>query len=176
MDKKGSNPTLSKKEKVIVYLLKRLGGEVAGRKKLMKLMFLVEHYDPYKPTLIKKGLLDNTFIIYDYGVFSFEVMRDYTELIRRGLLIEQRMSQTENRICINRSKQIPATGLDETVTSRVDKIALDYGDWRPRELEISTLKALGISEENKAKYFGQDVGQLINARFAALAHTSPVTA
>lgn len=34
MDKKGSNLTLSKKEKVIVYLLKRLGGEVAGRKKL----------------------------------------------------------------------------------------------------------------------------------------------
>ena len=103
-------------------------------------------------------------------------MRDYTYLIKRGLLIERRVSQTENRICINRSKQIPATGLDEAITSRVDKIALDYGNWRPRELEISTLDVLGISEENKAKYFGQDVGQLIDARFAALAHTSPVSA
>ena len=175
MLKKGSNITLSKKEKVIVYLLKKLGGEVAGRKKLMKLMFLVEHYDPYIPTLTKKGMLDNTFIIYDYGVFSFEVMRDYTDLIKKNLLIERRVSQTENRICINRSKQTPTTDLDETITSRVDKIALDFGARRPRELEISTLKVLGISEKNKAKYFGQEVGQRIDAQFA-LEHTSPVSA
>jgi hypothetical protein len=164
--KKGSNPTLSKKEKAMVYLLEKLGGEVAGRKKLVKLMFLIEHYDPVNHALVKKGLLDNTFIIYQYGVFSFEVMRDYTNLTRRNVLIERPTSQTQNRICINPAKRIPIVGLNEIIKSRVDRIAFDFGQCSPRDLEILTLEMLHIPIEDKAKYFGEEVGQQIDAMIA----------
>lgn len=55
-------------KKVILYLLwkcNKLGIKV-GRKKLMKLMFLVEYYDPKAKKLRKKPLLGNEWYIYYY--------------------------------------------------------------------------------------------------------------
>jgi hypothetical protein len=55
-----------KTKEVLLYLLSRLGqGE--GRKKLMKLMFLVEHFDPGLGRLVRKSLLGDSFLIYHYG-------------------------------------------------------------------------------------------------------------
>ena len=53
---------------VILYLLwkcDKLGIKV-GRKKLMKLMFLIEYYDPKAKKLRKKPLLGNEWYIYYY--------------------------------------------------------------------------------------------------------------
>jgi len=53
---------------VMLYLLwkcSKLGIKV-GRKKLMKLMFLIEYYDPKTKKLRKKPLLGNEWYIYYY--------------------------------------------------------------------------------------------------------------
>lgn len=55
----------------------------------MKLMFLLEHYDPEKGKLTKKQFLGNEFIIYRFGVFSFDVMRDYINLLQQGIIISE---------------------------------------------------------------------------------------
>ena len=55
-------------KKVILYLLwkcNKLGIKV-GRKKLMKLMFLIEYYDPKTKKLRSKSLLGNEWYIYYY--------------------------------------------------------------------------------------------------------------
>jgi len=55
-------------KKVMLYLFwkcNKLGIKV-GRKKLMKLMFLIEYYDPKTKKLRKKPLLGNEWYIYYY--------------------------------------------------------------------------------------------------------------
>jgi hypothetical protein len=68
-------------------------------------------------------------------------------------------------IRINGTK-IPIVGLNETIKSRVDRVALDFWDYRPYDLETLTLKMLGIPKEDKAEYFGEEVGQQIDAKIA----------
>jgi len=53
------NIKLTRGQKALLYLIRRLGELVVGRKKLMKLMFLVEHYDTENRKLTKKQFLDN---------------------------------------------------------------------------------------------------------------------
>ena len=48
----------------------------------MKLMFLVEHFNPKWGILAESPRLGNQFLIYYYGVFSFEVMEAFEELVR----------------------------------------------------------------------------------------------
>nr|MDO8062812.1 hypothetical protein [Candidatus Freyrarchaeum guaymaensis] len=48
----------------------------------MKLMFLVEHFNPKRGILAERPRLGNQFLIYYYGVFSFEVMEAFEELVR----------------------------------------------------------------------------------------------
>ena len=55
----------------ILYILKHVSG---GRKKLMKLMFLVDYYDASNNKLTLNKAIGNQFFVYHYGVFSREVM------------------------------------------------------------------------------------------------------
>jgi len=143
---------LTQKQKAIAYLMQKLGTRTEGRKKLMKLMFLVEHYDPQKGRLVKKGLLKNNFIIYRYGVFSFDVMRDYTSLIKRDI-VDERLMRVIHEIPI----------IDETITSRIDQIVSNFGLESPSNLEGSTLSMLQppLNKQTKLEHFGEDVIPLI---------------
>ena len=93
---------MSKKEVTknsIIYLVKQLGDKVEGRKKIMKLMFLLTHYDLNKGKPTKQSFLDNEFIIYHYGVFSFEVIDSFIELIKEKKLSDSfPMKLTKNII------------------------------------------------------------------------------
>lgn len=151
MPKQKSKPRLTQKQKVIAYLIGKLGTRNEGRKKLMKLLFLVEHFDPTKERLIKKGLLGNDFIIYRYGVFSFDVMGDYTSLINRGLIGEQPIKMLEGT-------PIP---LDESLKSRIDDIVYKFGGYSSYHLEISTLEMLKLNKQTKLKHQGEDVSDFI---------------
>jgi len=62
----------------ILYILNRVKN-LEGRLKLMKLMFLLEHYDFDKNKLTNQKIIGNNFIIYHHGPFSFEV---YNELLK----------------------------------------------------------------------------------------------
>src|SRR3989339_158016 len=64
----------------LLYLVSKLGSNSEGRKKIMKMMFLVNHFDVNKNSLVKTPFLNEDFIIYHYGVFSFKVMENFLDL------------------------------------------------------------------------------------------------
>jgi len=140
---------LTKNQKVIVYLIKRLGDLIEGRKKLMKLMFLIEHYDTENEKLIKTNFLGNNFIIYHYGVFSFEVMNDYISLNNRGIVTEYPIKTKLN------------VKIEKTLKSRIDNIVLKFSKMHGFELEEETLKMLNIDKKSKELFFGKNVKELI---------------
>jgi hypothetical protein len=141
---------LTRSQKTIICLVKKLGNMVGGRKKLMKLMFLVEHYDLDKGKLTKSSFLGNNFIIFHYGVFSFNVMNDYMLLNNEGMITECPI-KTESDII----------DIDDELKSKIDGIVSEFGSEHGYKLEENTLEMLGISKETKNDFFGKDVKELI---------------
>lgn len=76
-----------------MYLLSGLFdkyGEVYGRKKIQKLLFLVEHYDLESNRVVRsQGLTGYRFIVWLYGPFSKDVYDDLDVLVERGLIEEK---------------------------------------------------------------------------------------
>jgi len=63
---------------------------VYGRKKIQKLLFLVEHLDPATSRVTKStGLTGYRFHIWLYGPFSEEVYRNLEALVSRGTLLRR---------------------------------------------------------------------------------------
>lgn len=155
-----------KTKEVLLYLPSRLG-QCEGRKKLMKLMFLVEHFDPGLGRLVRKSLLGDSFLIYHYGVFSFEVMNCYNELVKEGKIREGPGGLESSPVCRGISLGSPEKRggsdlkleLGEKLRERVDGVIERFGNLTGYELEVQTLKTLGISE--KDRYFGRPVESII---------------
>ncbi len=137
---------------VILYLLRRLSGQVDGKKKLMKLMFLVEHFDPERRVLVEKPRLGNQFLIYYYGVFSFEVAECYEELVGEGRVAGWPPTVTG---------QEGEAALDEGLKRVVDRVVEEFGGLTGYELEVETLKMLGIEPYEKDRFFGKEVREII---------------
>lgn len=148
-----NNSLISRNQEVLSYLIDRLGTRNKSRKKLMKLMFLVEHYDLNSEKLTDKQFLGNDFIIYKYGVFSSDVMEDLLELNTKGILEDYP---------IRLLKEIPFD-LKKEITSREDSILMRFGDKFGYQLENFTLGLLHLNKETKKKYLGQSVIPLIRA-------------
>jgi len=144
-----TNIKLTRKQKALLYLIGRLDELVEGRKKLMKLMFLVEHYDTENRKLTRKQFLGNNFIIYHYGVFSFDVMDDYISLITRNIISEDPI------------KANIEVDVDEEIRSKVDEIVSKYGEKHGFELEEGTLEMLSLSKKSKTDFFGKDIKEII---------------
>lgn len=136
---------------VILYMIKKLGERTEGRKKLMKLMFLVDHYDPESGKIEKKSFLGNEYLIYYYGVFSFDVMKSYNELVREGKVKER----------IQITTPVKEIKLPERVKKKVDIIIQLFGKKRGYELEVFTLRKLGIEPYEKEKFFGRTISEVI---------------
>lgn len=147
-----SDKNLSKRQKVIRYLISKLGTLPDGRKKIMKLMFLIEHYDLNKNKITNKRFLHTNFIIYKYGVFSFEVQEDYSKLRRDGII-------SEYPIKVN--QVITDSDLEDDVKSKVDSIITKFGHKNGNELESETLEMLGLTIGSKMDYFGEDISDLL---------------
>ena len=81
---------------VLFYLIRRhyeLHGDLQGRKKLQKLMFLVEHLDPRTGRLTTStGLTGYKFIIWLYGPFSQSIYKDLDKLVYEGFVEEDVVS------------------------------------------------------------------------------------
>jgi len=137
---------------VILYIIDKLGGSIEGRKKLMKLMFLIEHWDPVKG-LTREGPLKNEFIIYYYGVFSFEVMENFIKLVQEGKIEDGFPIKLKNKIEIKIN--------DEKLKEKVDKVLEQFKNKSGYELEIETLKMLKIQPFEKNKYFGKSIREII---------------
>jgi len=119
----------------------------------MKLMFLIEHYNPESKELTKKGLLGNDFIIYHYGVFSRDVMNDYLRLYNMGVLYEVGTRPT--------LKHENSLDLDDKTKSQVDFIISKFGHYEGAFLVDSTLKLLRLTKETKDEHFEESVVSLI---------------
>ena len=138
-------------KKIILFLVKKLGRNIEGRKKLMKLMFLIDHYDVELGKIKKSSLLGNEYFIYYYGVFSFDVMTSYNELVKEGK-IRDSFPITTN---------VEVVELPEEIRKKVEKIIQKFGHLSGYELEIQTLKLLGIQPHEKEKYFGEGVSEIV---------------
>ncbi|MBI2652800.1 hypothetical protein HYX00_05015 [Candidatus Woesearchaeota archaeon] len=116
----------------------------------MKLMFLIEHYDLKTNKLVNDGLLNNDFIIYHYGVFSFKVMEDYFILINTGLVTEYPIKAVSIEL-----------GLEPGLKAKADKILSQFGEKNSDDLEIETLAMLKLDRVTKMEHFGKNVKTLI---------------
>ena len=141
-----------KTKRVILYLIKTLGDRIEGRKKLMKLMFLIEHFDLKRERIVKKHTLGNRFFIYYYGVFSFDVMNSYEELI------EERKIRDTYPLAL---EQGTGVRLDEELKQVVDGITEKFGKYGGYGLEMETLRMLEIEPPEKDRYFGKEVDEIL---------------
>ena len=138
---------------VILYMLGKMWLFAEGKKKLMKLMFLLEYYNISSGKLSTKQFLGNDFYVYNYGVFSKDIMRSISTLIDQG-----KIQDGFPLINIDSSK----SSLEKRVKDKVDAILDKFGKFSGYQLEVSTLKMLGIEPHEKKKYFGQDIPQILN--------------
>lgn len=138
-------------KQVILYIIKKLGKDCEGRKKLMKLMFLVDHYNIELDKINEKSLLGNEYFIYYYGVFSFDVMESYNELVRE--------KKVENSFPIKSS--VNEIQLPEEIKRKIDTILKEFGNKSGYQLEVLTLEKLGIKPFEKEKFFGKNIREII---------------
>jgi len=138
-------------KKIILYLINQLGDKIEGKKKLMKLMFLIEHYDFSKKKLVLEGSLGNTFRIYYYGVFSLEVMECFNELVHEGHIIDGFPLKSKEKSELE----------EKEIKEKVGKVISEFGEDLGYDLEVKTLKMMGIKPYEKKEYFGKSVAEII---------------
>ena len=73
---------LNKNQKIILYFMQQLGEDIGGRKKIMKLFFLLEYYNFKDDTINPTPKIGNEFGIYYYGVYNDVVMQDVFDLLK----------------------------------------------------------------------------------------------
>lgn len=136
----------------LLYLVSKLGSNSEGRKKIMKMMFLVNHFDMDKNSLVKTPFLKEEFIIYHYGVFSFEVMENFLDLSNEGKV------KGDFPVDIKTS-QIPSIQME--IKNKVDLIIEKFGNKNGKDLELETLGMLNLNLETKRQHFGEPVSNFI---------------
>lgn len=129
----------------ILYILKHVSG---GRKKIMKLMFLLDYYDINNNKLTLNKAIGNKFIVYYYGVFSKEVMDDILKLIRNGKVVESYYGKLE----VNEPDK--ADIQNRELKKKVDAIIEKFGKSSANELETETLRMIKLTKQNKYASFG----------------------
>lgn len=144
-------------------LLAACDGRVSGRTKFMKLVFMLEHFDPETETARAEprfGVFDD-FHIYDYGPFSGDVMDAFDDLKSDGAVEE-----SDEFVSGRRGKVIERSG--DTVlgepfdTDEFAEIVEQFGDESGTELASESLKLLGIDPAEKAQYKHTDVSEILN--------------
>jgi len=167
---------------VLLYMLLRFFEKyrcnMEGRKKVQKLMFLVEHYDLKTKTVKKStGLTGYRFKIWSYGPFSKEIYDDLDQLVEDGSIEEEIISDIirpdlslytddgyPKRMYVYKPSRDPAEqlhgvlkDLDKNVIEKIDRIIDLFGDKSARDLEEFVNKILRLDVEKKINYWGEDV-------------------
>jgi hypothetical protein len=139
----------------IIYILSK-NNDIDGRMKLMKLMFLLEHYNLKKQKLTVEKRIGNNFIIYRRGVFSFEVYKSFLRLVKNKIIEEDRSLGTNFNV-----KEIQEKVPNELLND-INIIISKFGKLSGIDLELKTLNMLNITKEEKSEYFGLPVEVLIS--------------
>lgn len=157
---------------LLLYLISTAGEDedkLIGRKKLMKLVFFAEHFDPDSGSLRPKSKLDRfTFEIYKYGPFSTDVMDTFDDLEEQGLVDERDDFYLHNIITITDSGgeylQSLKKALPSDIQTHLDIISEKFGHKSGKELENQALTMLGIEKSEKDRYRGIPIENIINSR------------
>ena len=150
-------PTLSPTQKRIVEIVKKLGNDMEGRKKLMKLLFFLNYYDFEDQKGVKEPLFGEDFIIYHYGPFSPKVRDEYLDLVEKGIL--------EDGFPIKLKEDV---SLDISIQERktIHKMLEELGGLTGKELETKSLLFLGLNLRTKQDFFNQKVGNFVKTNFS----------
>ena len=140
---------------IILYLIQTLGDKIEGKKKIMKLMFLLEHYDFKLKKIVENQSIGNEFFIYYYGVFSTEVMQSISSLTSERKIKDGLPLKLGSNAGIK---------LEPETQSKVDEVITKFGDISGYKLEVGTLKLLGITPSEKDKYMGESVKDILAKR------------
>jgi hypothetical protein len=149
----------------LLGLLEACGGAIEGRRKFMKLVFLLEHYDPARETLepvTRFGVFED-FFIYDHGPFSRDVVDTFDDLKRKDL-IEESASNLSNS---KRQKRIKLTAAGHEYETDVDaeqlaRIVSGFDDRTAAELEDTTWSLLDIEHSETFEYRYTDVSDVLH--------------
>jgi hypothetical protein len=135
-----------KNREVLIYLIKKLMKRKSffGKLQVMKLMFLIEHYDIDSKTIRENSLLGNEYYIYYLGPFSFEVSKEFDKLKEEDLKEEVK--------------------LDEDLKKKVDFVIYNFGMNDGRTLQKFCLNLLNISIEEKGKYMGFKIKEVLEIK------------
>jgi len=178
---------------LLYYLIRRhyeLYGKLYGRKKIQKLLFLVEHLDPALRRVVKStGLTRYRFFIWVRGPFSDEILTDLGELVEKGLVVEDVIG-ADTRVKVDEIGTIlplyddddapkvvyiyrpkmsflqrlfrrEKIEIDAKVKEKVDWVLREYGRYTPNELEDISLKLLGLTQDKKLRYLGVSVDEYL---------------
>ena len=129
---------------------------IGGAPKLMKMMFLVEHYSPAKRELIGKGLLGNIFFVHNQGVFSNDVMHCFNDLVS-GRKIENKFPLKAN----------VRAEFEEEYKERIDEIIDEFKEVPNHDLEDFILTMMGLDRYYKQEHYGTRTSELIRENLLA---------
>ena len=149
-----------------------------GRKKLQKLLFLVEHFDPDRELVTKSsGYTGYTFRIWMYGPFSKKIYQDLRKLKGKDLIQEEKKTWKDDpwlSVYIDdgspremfyytpkissRDVRIPLS-----VMEKINKILEKYGNKSPMELEQFVNQKLDLTPIKKLEYWGKTIDEYLGA-------------
>ncbi len=178
-----------KRSDVLLYFIQRYHshyGKLYGRKKLQKLLFLVEHLDPNTGRIVpSRGITGYRFKIWLYGPFSEEVYQDLEELVDKGLVVEKvmgsdayvRVNELDVPLPLYEDDGYPkviyiyyprrlffSSGkvrLPPQLKEKIDLIIKEYGGLTPTQLEKKVLKMLNLTPQKKLKYMGTSIDEYL---------------
>jgi len=162
---------LSSKEKELLISIRyfSLKEEISGRKKLMKLMFFLEHFDFNQEKLTSKHqFCKNEFLIYKYGPFSFDVMNNLEKLKKEGYITEEGRGYPEPitiKLTDKGLKEIDKhKPLNEEFENQLLKVRRRFSGKSGFELEGMSLSMLHITKEDKDEFLGLPITVLLSEK------------
>ena len=145
---------------VVAYIIRRLGGEIEGMKKLMKLTFLVQYdVEGVKRRAVKylyknKPIVRSEFFLWNFGPMSNEV---YDAIEEDDFKIDR--SYVPYHIRYVGAEPI----LPGQVRERIDSIVREHGERYGWDLEREVLERLDLTiQPKKEEYMGILVDEYIS--------------
>lgn len=159
-------------ENILLYLISRSGKHpkrLVGRKKLMKLAFFGEHFDPESGSLTPKPQLGEfDFEIYKYGPFSKDVLNAYDELESTGYIDENDKNYLHTIITVQEGRTDSIDRLveefDPETRQQLEAVIDHFGEESGSTLESTSLEMLNIDKSEKDRFRGIPMNQLIQER------------
>lgn len=152
----------------LLSLIEEIGdGRILGKKKMNKLVFLLEFLDSSTGKLTQsQSYLDFDFRIYHYGPFSFNLGDKLQEMEDEGLIErEEKLLGTEKGIVYSITEEgekriNERTGGENPISENKTEVLEEASDLNGSQLENISLELLGIKGE-KENYKGLDVKEII---------------